>query len=794
MTPCTFVDFFKKASGFSPYPYQQSLATEYSIPDILSIPTGAGKTEAAVLCLWMWRRLNPRTRRRTPRRLVYCLPMRSLVEQTKKRICDYVSRLSMDGKIHVITLVGGNTDKDYVLCPEDDMIIVGTQDMLLSRALNRGYASGPFRWPVEFGLLNNDCMWVIDEIQLMRNGLATSVQLDMFRKEMGTYGPPHKTVWMSATINWQQLQTVDSPSVDSMQVVELSNEDNLNSDLKKRNTAKKILKVMDFEKGKRENYTSTEVEQILDVHVHGTMTLVVVNTVKRAQSLYEQTTKMLEKRNTRIVPLLLHSRFRDHDRQAITNKIYEQNEDVIIISTQVVEAGMDISARTLITENAPWPSLIQRFGRCNRRGEYNTADIYIIPLKTDANAPYDKEDIAESSKIIKQKVGESMSPLHAGFDNEVSNAYDSVIRMPDIINLFDNSPDISGGRTDVSKYVRSNEESRDVHVFWRTWNKARGPLNYRVQRGEMCSVPIGDLVHRHMMYAYNYVDGVWKKIRGSDVRPGQIILLHCNDGGYTPDIGWNPDSNITVHELSECEEGKSDDPLSQNSKRLITLREHTANVVKEMADINSRITYNAEWPAEILIKAAILHDIGKAHRVFQNAIKDRTDKTIYAKCKSMKKYAITNFRHEAISAMTILNKADGQKDGIDWRLIAYIVASHHGRVRMSMRNPSGVVLMNGIEYVAGVSVGSTDTMPNFLAAIVRDSTVGKLKINGWDDDKLIIGPSIAKVGRPSQGGMSWIQMTHELLAKHGPFRLAFLEAVFRAADWRASNKEAKENA
>jgi len=33
--------------------------------------------------------------------------------------------------------------------------------MLLSRALNRGYASGRARWPVEFGLLNQDALWVM---------------------------------------------------------------------------------------------------------------------------------------------------------------------------------------------------------------------------------------------------------------------------------------------------------------------------------------------------------------------------------------------------------------------------------------------------------------------------------------------------------------------------------------------------------------------------------------------------------------------------------------------------------
>jgi CRISPR-associated endonuclease/helicase Cas3 len=46
----------------------------------------------------------------------------------------------------------------------------------------------------------------------------------------------------------------------------------------------------------------------------------------------------------------------------------QRGVDRIIVATQVVEAGVDISAGCLITELAPWPSLVQRFGRCARYG------------------------------------------------------------------------------------------------------------------------------------------------------------------------------------------------------------------------------------------------------------------------------------------------------------------------------------------------------------------------------------------------------------------------------------------
>jgi len=47
------------------------------------------------------------------------------------------------------------------------MILVGTQDMLLSRALMRGYGISRYLWPLHFALLHNDCLWVFDELVML---------------------------------------------------------------------------------------------------------------------------------------------------------------------------------------------------------------------------------------------------------------------------------------------------------------------------------------------------------------------------------------------------------------------------------------------------------------------------------------------------------------------------------------------------------------------------------------------------------------------------------------------------
>ncbi len=138
-----FRTFFKDATEVKegPYPYQERLANESIQGRLIHIPTGAGKTAAAILA-WLYRLKNCPDE--TPRRLVYCLPMRVLVEQTRDKACEWVRNLKStiwpELDLRVYTLMGGEVEEDWEVYPEKPAILVGTQDMLLSRALNRGYA------------------------------------------------------------------------------------------------------------------------------------------------------------------------------------------------------------------------------------------------------------------------------------------------------------------------------------------------------------------------------------------------------------------------------------------------------------------------------------------------------------------------------------------------------------------------------------------------------------------------------------------------------------------------------
>jgi CRISPR-associated endonuclease/helicase Cas3 len=219
-----FDRFFNGATcGHEPFDYQRRLAgrdTDTACQSqLINIPTGLGKTAAVVLA-WLWNRVvqSDATHRKTwPRRLVYCLPMRTLVEQTDAEVKKWLTAHGLlwddkpanrAGKVGVHILMGGEDAGEWDIYPEENAILIGTQDMLLSRALNRGYAAGRARWPKDFALLNNDCLWVFDEVQLMSTGFATSLQLQSWRDCSGMK-PAIATAswWMSATLEKEWLES-----------------------------------------------------------------------------------------------------------------------------------------------------------------------------------------------------------------------------------------------------------------------------------------------------------------------------------------------------------------------------------------------------------------------------------------------------------------------------------------------------------------------------------------------------------------------------------------------------------
>jgi len=779
-----FAEFFKHAVGatYSPYPFQERLALE-AWPDLVKVETGMGKT-AAVILAWLFKRLQEDPH--TPRRLVYCLPMRVLVEQTAENARQWVNNLEASGlftpenvpSVHV--LMGGEITADWDRHPERSTVVIGTQDQLLSRALNRGYAMSRFRWPVQFGLLNNDCLWVMDEIQLMGTGLATTAQLDAFRDFFGTVFPVH-SMWMSATLDRSWLNTIDfAGRNESLTEVNLSSGDKGHPSLRKRFEARKPVELADCPADKPKDIAKL----ILDAHQRGTRTLVVLNTVGRAVAIYNALKRM--KPGAEIC--LVHSRFRAGDRgKALAKALSDPGaEGCICISTQVIEAGVDISATTLVTDLAPWSSLVQRFGRCNRYGLDSNARVIWLRIDTSkkgASLPYSEEELAFSASVLEKldDVGpQSLPPFSSGVD------YIHVLRKKDIVELFDTTPDLSGLDLDISKYIRETDD-HDVQVFWRDLEEGvPGPNEPGPSREELCPVPVNDLLKLKTLtpWCWDHLEKKWARPQSisKSISPGMILMLSIDDGCYARELGWTG-SPKDIPELLDpshlAEEADGDDFFTSTGWQ--TLLDHSDAVTKEMSQILEGCAVNDKAFAETLLTACRWHDAGKAHDVFQRAMvgdpPEAAASVIWGKTgRGNISYERRGFRHELASALVALE--NGTSD-----LVAYLIASHHGKVRLSIRSLPH-------------EKSPDDPALRFARGIWEGDTISEVHLGGGQKSPdTVLDLSYMEFGDGPKG-QSWLARMLSLRDNEslGPFRLAYMEALLRTADWRASEKAGKTNA
>jgi CRISPR-associated endonuclease/helicase Cas3 len=183
--------------------------------------------------------------------------------------------------------------------------------------------------------------------------------------------------------------------------------------------------------------------------------------------------------------------------------------------------------------------------------------------------------------------------------------------------------------------------------------------------------------------------------------------------------------------------------------------------------------------AKELVAAARFHDLGKVHEVFQQMLTQnlpgddpRRQGGPWAKSdgtgggRSPRQF----FRHELASALAWLH--EGRSD-----LGAFIIAAHHGKVRLSLRaRPTERAAPEGRRFCNGVWDG--DILP---ATVLGD---------GVTTEEQMLSLTLMELGGGGEGP-SWADRMLRLLDELGPFRLAWLEMLVRVADWRASARRSK---
>ena len=673
-----FESFFARTAGrpARPHNWQLNLAADQNPRNrLIRVPTGMGKT-LGVLAAWLWHRLHQQDDH-WPRRLIWCLPMRVLVEQTEAVVRDGLERLGIlwdgttehSGKVGVHVLMGGaDPGGDWNLFPEECAVLIGTQDMLLSRALNRGYASGRARWPLEFGLLSHDALWVMDEVQLMDVGLATSAQLQAFCDDDAEKGlRPRRTWWMSATLQPNWLRSVDTEVRhpdwvrEPTELVVAERTLGLGAIPKKLSSAS--IATSDGHAFAR---LALDEHAKLDAGDYGRITLVICNTVDRACETFDILRGLAPTQEVQLV----HSRFRPAERAGWRERFLSRDScavgsDRIIVATQVVEAGVDISAGALVTELAPWPSLVQRFGRCARYGGAGGVLVVDRGREEAEVLPYEPEELSSAWSAlgkIAERGGDvgiaSLEAFEADLDEReraLLYPYEPrhLLLRREFDELFDTTPDLSGADLDISRFIRSGDE-RDVLVFWTHVDKSKKgePLSApsssrRPSRNELCAVPFlrarnwlcGDETKSNRKprlragaraWIWEWLSGKWVVAERALLVPGRVVCVALDTGGYLVKRGFAPTSgesvpsvpapSLTVEQVAQLQADESDDAEDLSAAQWKTIACHGGEVADVVGHIAAAIELTQAL-SRVLTLAGRWHDLGKAHPAFQGAIR-----------------------------------------------------------------------------------------------------------------------------------------------------------------------------
>ncbi len=790
----SFEDFFRDASGVPPYGYQVRLARD-GLPAVIEAPTGAGKTGA--ILAWLWRRLYGPAPAGTPRRLVYALPQRTLVEQVAGEVTKWLANLGVADSVALHVVMGGEgaTQWRWRRDMHRPAIVVGTVDSLVSKALNRGYGIARATYPVDFALVTNGAQWIVDEIQLCPESTTTLRQLAAFTSTLGT-AEPFRLTCMTATVPKHLLDTVDNPAPAADGVLRIEPADRTGQ-LALRLGARRTVGRLAAEPGQHKSIAAA----VRQRHRPGSLTLVVVNTVEAARAIHAAL------RGGDVPCTLLHSRFRGNERKHLVKKVISppEGDGHVVVATQVVEAGIDISAAVLITEAAPWPSVVQRAGRCNRTGLVDGAELWWVPPAK--HFPYPQEDVAAAVAELTSLEGAAVTSedlLARAPDVFVTAPEVTVLRRSDLLALFDTAPDLTGSDLDIAPYVRDSDDL-DVQLAWASWegaaNDGRPPDSAKAPEAKWrCRVPLGQLgalVKRGVsVWRFDQALGCWSKVTSRQpARPGEVLLVAAKDGGYDLESGFDPaakkpvpdspDLVPTADPATGAEDAFGEDNASVAQPQWLKLEQHSEDVrdqAQALLDV-----MRPELPvgsASAVAVAGYTHDTGKSHDIWQTALCRLAPAGEREKIDAGRPWAksevpgrlrypkgVTSFRHELVSMLLLDGPLRPLLDTVDDPdLVRYLVLAHHGKLRLQVRAPTD----QDKETLLGLKHRDSAAVPMLLG-----QAAGELTINL---DQFTLG-----------GDRSWTRTALELRDRYGPFVLAYLETVVRIADWRASagSKEAE---
>jgi CRISPR-associated endonuclease/helicase Cas3 len=397
--------YFSKLVGHDPFPWQQALYAKFvaetsdNIPEVVFIPTGLGKT--SVIAVWLLARLEQPSR--LPRRLVYVVNRRTVVDQTTVEVNKYrenVKELDESDRLRTLveqlgvsTLRGQMADNhEWSSDPSNPAVICGTVDMIGSRLLFSGYRIGFKSRPLHAGFLGQDALLVHDEAHLEPafQELIQTIEAEQ-KRERKRNG---NLLWPGLRV--MALSATARAASENADVFGLTDDDREHSVVKKRLNATKTLHL--HECGDEKEEVSKKIAELAAKHEgKKAAVLIFVRKLDDIDKVVKELKKTDESRNIpcdRIMTLTGTMRGLERDNLVKDNNVFarflplrdppdgvtsaEDEDSVYLVCTSAGEVGVNLSADHMVCDLSTLDSMIQRFGRVNRFGDRDDTCVDVV--------------------------------------------------------------------------------------------------------------------------------------------------------------------------------------------------------------------------------------------------------------------------------------------------------------------------------------------------------------------------------------------------------------------------------
>lgn len=317
---------------------------------IVVAPTGLGKTFAVTGDL-----------QDEFHKTIYAVPLRALGNDIKRSVSDLKRN---EQPIQVVTHHGSVQEStlfsEEVIVTTYDQVVCGAPGLPLSLPLKSGHT-------VAGALLLSRL--IFDEAHLAwgisDQALSILLAIVKFRSGFGL-----QTILMTATLPDAVSKLLSEKLGIEKVLVGKGGDVEDDEALSEREKNRKVKpELLELRRGKSEDGLNlAPLDELLKVEGQGKR-IYFANTVDRLQATYDRLVQSGVKRERIIV---LHNRMPHTWRKEIEGKVKalfgkdSGNEDWILLTNQVAEAGLDISAPLVISDPAPVDTLVQRAGRCAR--------------------------------------------------------------------------------------------------------------------------------------------------------------------------------------------------------------------------------------------------------------------------------------------------------------------------------------------------------------------------------------------------------------------------------------------